>query len=123
MKICIPVLNDLGPDSPLFDHFGSAPMFALADTDTGHVFVTPNGGRRHGQGQCSPVDHIDVERTDAVVCQGMGQRALQSLTSRGVRVCITTGKTVREVVAQARRGALRSLTGDEACPGHEHGHL
>lgn len=117
MKICIPVLNDVGPDSPLFDHFGSAPMFALADTDTGLVYVTPNGGRHHAQGKCSPVEHIDVGRTDAVVCQGMGRRALQSLCDQGIEVLLTTAKTVREALAQAREGSLQSLTKDGACGG------
>jgi len=84
----------------LYGHFGSAPYFAFADTESGFVHIKANGGRHHQRGQCAPIDYVDVGRTDAVVCQGMGKRALASL----------------------ERGGVAVLAVDEACGGYGHGH-
>jgi len=34
MKLCIPISEDRGLDSPICGHFGSAPAFLLVDTET-----------------------------------------------------------------------------------------
>jgi predicted Fe-Mo cluster-binding NifX family protein len=122
MKICIPTEDDNGLDSRLYGHFGSAPYFALADTESGFVYIKANGGRQHPHGQCAPIEYVDVGRTDAVVCLGMGKRALASLESGGVAVLVTSEDTVRGVIAEAREGKLRNLTTEEACGGHGHSH-
>jgi predicted Fe-Mo cluster-binding NifX family protein len=124
MKICIPTEDDQGLDSRLCGHFGSAPFFALADTDSGDVEIKPNPGRHHGHGKCEPVERIDANRTDAVVCQGMGKRAVSSLRRAGVEVLITSAATIRDAISQAGQGGLQSLSIDEACGGRggSHGH-
>ena len=124
MRICIPTEDDRGLDSRLCGHFGSAPYFALADTDSGDVEIEANSARQHGHGKCEPVGRIDVDRTDAVVCQGMGKRAVSSFQRAGVKVLITSAVTIRDAIAQAGQGELRSLSLDEACGGHggSHGH-
>jgi predicted Fe-Mo cluster-binding NifX family protein len=118
MRICIPVADDSGLDSRLYDHFGSAPFFALADTESGAVDVVRNSGHHHGHGQCRPIAHVDVDRTDAVVCQGMGKRAFASLRKGGLEVWITDADTVRDAIAEARAGRLEKLSVDGACGGH-----
>lgn len=35
MNLCIPVTQDLGLQSPVCMHFGSAPLFLIVDTDSG----------------------------------------------------------------------------------------
>ena len=124
MKICIPTEDDQGLDSRLCGHFGSAPYFALADTESGDVEMEANSGRQHSHGKCEPVGRIDADRTDAVVCRGMGKRAVSSFQRVGVKVLITSAATIRDAIAQARRGELRILSLDEACGGHggSHGH-
>ena len=124
MKICIPAEDDQGLDSRLCGHFGSAPFFALADTGSGEVEITPNPGREHSHGKCQPVERIDAKRTDAVVCQGMGKRAVSSLQRAGVEVLITSADTIRGAISQAGQGGLRTLLVQEACGGHggSHGH-
>jgi len=122
MRICIPTEDDRGLDSRLYGHFGSAPFLALADTDSGDVEIKPNSGRHHGQGKCQPAERIDVARTDAVVCQGMGKRAVASLRRAGVAVLITSATTLRDAISQAGGGSLRNLSIDEACGGHGGGH-
>jgi predicted Fe-Mo cluster-binding NifX family protein len=125
MRICIPTEDDQGLDSRVCGHFGSAPFFALADTDSGEVEITPNPGREHGHGRCQPVERIDPNRTDAVVCQGMGKRAVSSLQRAGVQVLITSAATIRDAISQASQGGLRALSMEEACGGRgggSHGH-
>jgi predicted Fe-Mo cluster-binding NifX family protein len=124
MKICIPTEDDQGLDSRLYGHFGSAPFFALADTDSGEVEIKPNPGREHSHGKCQPVERIDAKRTDAVVCQGMGKRAVSSLQRAGVEVLITSADTIRDAISQAGQGGLRTLSVEEACGGRggSHGH-
>ncbi len=126
MRICIPTADDSGLESRLHGHFGSAPFLAFADTESGTVDVMPRAGHHHGHGQCQPVACIDIERTDAVVCRGMGKRALASLRKEGLEVWITSAATVRGAVAEARSGRLEKLSVDTACGGHEtepHDHL
>ena len=118
MKICIPTEDNQGLDSRLCGHFGSAPFFALADTDSGEVEIKPNPGREHSHGKCQPVERIDPNRTDAVVCQGMGKRAVSSLQRAGVEVLITSADTIRDAISQAGQGGLRPLSVEEACGGH-----
>jgi predicted Fe-Mo cluster-binding NifX family protein len=122
MKLCIPTEDDEGLDSRLCGHFGSAPFFALADTDSGEVEIKPNPGREHSHGKCQPVERIDAERTDAVVCQGMGKRAVSSFQRAGVEVLITSAGTIRGVISQAAQGGLRTLSVQEACSGHGGSH-
>lgn len=122
MRICIPIRNDDGMESVLHDHFGSAPLFALADTETGGVRVVENRRHDHEHGKCRPIDHIDRDATDAVVCRGMGRRALASLEHGGMRVLVTTAETLGQAISQAREGSLRELTLDEACGGHSRHH-
>jgi predicted Fe-Mo cluster-binding NifX family protein len=122
MRICIPTENDQGLDSRLCGHFGSAPYFALADTDSGEVTIEPNSARHHSHGQCAPVDRIDVNRTDAVVCQGMGKRAYSSFQRAGVEILITSGTTVRDVLSEAGERTLQSLSLERACGGHGGSH-
>jgi predicted Fe-Mo cluster-binding NifX family protein len=39
VKICIPVQDEKGLDLLVYGHFGSAPFFAVYDTDTKNVRV------------------------------------------------------------------------------------
>jgi len=122
MRIYIPVHDNREGDSPISDHFGSAPYFVLADTVTGDIRTVENRRHDHEHGACKPIDHIDLEAVEAVVCRGMGRRALASLVKGGIRVLTTTAQTAGEAIARARDGALHELTLDEACGGHAHRH-
>ena len=120
MKICVPTEDSQGLESRVHGHFGSAPFLALADTESEHVEMVENRGHAHGQ--CAPVDRVDADRTDAVVCQGMGKRACASFEHAGVDVLITTADTLRGAIAEAREGKLRKITPGEACGGGGGGH-
>jgi len=118
MKICIPTMDSNGLESRTHGHFGSAPFFAVLDTDTGNVDVAANSGLRHQHGQCDPAGHVDTLNVDAVVCHGMGKRALASLRRENIDVMVASGETVGDILAEARDGKLRKLSAREACGGH-----
>ena len=118
MKICIPTMDNNGLESRAHGHFGSAPYFAVVDTVTGTVTVAPNAGQQHRHGECSPAGHVDTLNVDAVVCHGMGKRALVSFERENVDVLIASSETVGDILNEARDNKLRKLTLEEACGGH-----
>ena len=122
MKLCIPTEDSGGLDATMYDHFGSAPFFTVVDTDTEYIELLDNRNLSHQHGRCNPVSSIESRAIDAVVCGGLGKRALARLQQAGLKVYFSNATTVRDVVADQRGGKLREATIEEACGGHAHGH-
>jgi predicted Fe-Mo cluster-binding NifX family protein len=122
MKLCIPTEDSGGLDARVCEHFGSAPFFTVADTETDNIELLNNQNLSHQHGNCNPVSSIQSRNVDAVVCAGLGKRALARLQQAGFEVYLSSGPTVRDVVAQQRDGKLQKATMDQACGGHSHGH-
>jgi predicted Fe-Mo cluster-binding NifX family protein len=116
MRLCIPTTSDAGVAARLSPHFGRAPYFTLIDAATGEIAVVGNDGC-HGPGGCDPLSSLAAGSLDAVVCHGMGRRALSGLNARGVDVFVTDGATVTDAVAGFRAGRLRRLELSAACGG------
>ena len=123
MRICIPTQSDQGLAAIPYGHFGSAPYFTLVNIDTNEVEVVSNRGAQHEHGQCHPLRWLSAHRFDAVVCRGMGRRALAMLNQEGVEVLVTEAPTVSAVVRAVSGGEATRLTAAHACQGgHGHGH-
>jgi len=122
MKLCIPTKDDRGPEAQPFGHFGSAPFFTLVDTDTGEIEVVANSNPHHRHGTCHPMRQLRDRGLDAVVCRGLGRRALAVLEGAGVDVMVASEGNVTDILVAVQEGALQPLTADEACRGHGHGH-
>jgi predicted Fe-Mo cluster-binding NifX family protein len=122
MKLCIPTEDSAGLDARVCEHFGSAPFFTVVDTDSENVELLNNRNLAHQHGACNPVSSIESQAIDAVVCGGLGKRALARLQQSGFEVYLSDAATVRDVVADQRGGKLREATIEEACGGHAHGH-
>ncbi len=125
MKLCIPTLNDAGPQGIPSDHFGSAPFFTYFDTETGECRSVRNGGAHHVHGACRPLDSLGSHPVDAILCRGLGQRAFAKLQGSGIEIYVTLEQNVEGSVQAFREGRLRKLTSQEACHGHGdggHGH-
>jgi predicted Fe-Mo cluster-binding NifX family protein len=118
MKICIPVLEDLGRNSPVCGHFGSAPLFLLVDTvsDTFQPLVN----RTHeGGGGCNPLRSIEGAGVDAMLVGGIGGGPLMRLQAAGIRVMRAEGATVAEAIAALAHGAADM--DEPSCGHHDHG--
>ncbi len=101
--------------------FGSAPYFTIVDTETGTVEVRDNQGQVHAHGACHPVGAIDGLGVQAVVCGGMGLRALQKLEEAGIEVYRSGALTVAEATREIKEKRAEKLTVEGTCAHHHKG--
>jgi len=122
MKVCFPVEANRGLESPVYNHFGSAPLFVVVDTETGQVAEVINRDLHHAHGACSPVKALGGHAVDAVVVGGIGGGALNGLTRAGIRVYRAEAASIAENVARLQDGGLPQWAPGQTCGGHGHGH-
>src|ERR1035437_4494245 len=84
MRLLIPTTDTNGVNAPLSGHFGRAPYYTVADTETGAVITVANPSVSHGHGECAPAaDILGPGSFDAVVCQGIGRGAINRMVEAG----------------------------------------
>ncbi len=118
MRICIPTETKDGKTALVFEHFGSAPYFTIYDTDKDSVEVIDNSNQHHSHGMCHPLASLTDKSIDAVVCGGMGGRAVQKLNESGIKAYKIVAGTVAEIVSQFTKGGLEEITVENACAQH-----
>jgi predicted Fe-Mo cluster-binding NifX family protein len=118
MQICIPVLEDLGLDSPVCAHFGSAPAFLIVDTGSGACRSIENQNQHHAHGMCQPLAALAGETVEGIVVGGVGMGALMKLQAAGIVVYQAVHPTVRDTVAAFTAGVLQPVGFEHACAGH-----
>jgi len=116
MRICIPTDGDEGLEAGVAGHLGRAPFLTLVDTESGTLDVIAQAP--HQGGQCQPAAPLAGRGVDAIVCLGVGRRALATLETAGIRVLTTRASRVDEVLESLRAGAVRDLSAADACAGH-----
>jgi predicted Fe-Mo cluster-binding NifX family protein len=121
MKVAIPAVEKNGVLSKASGHFGSAQWFAVMSTEDESIEWIDNENAEHTHGQCQPTEKLNDFGVNAVVCQGMGVRAIQKLNTMGLRVFVAkSGTTVKDIFEQFKDNKLKELTPEEGCQ-HEHG--
>ena len=121
MKVAFAVQADEGIKSKVFNHFGSAPVFVIADAVTGEVTSVNNQDMHHVHGACNPIKAIDGRKVDAVVVGGIGAgRAVQAERDGHPRLRLGCRHGCRKP-RPAQLGHLRELMAMHACAGHEGG--
>ncbi|MHC4431018.1 MAG: NifB/NifX family molybdenum-iron cluster-binding protein [Planctomycetota bacterium] len=118
MRICIPTQTNLGQQAEVHDHFGSAPYFTIYDMQEDVCEIVNNSDQHHAHGVCHPLGVLDGKSIGAVVCSGMGKRAIEKLNEGGISVYRASGVTVAEIVKQYRAGDLEEITAQNACGHH-----
>lgn len=118
MKICFPVQKDDGIESAVYNHFGSAPMFVIFDTDTSERSIINNRDQHHLHGACNPMKALDNQMVDAIVVGGIGAGALSRLNQMGIIVHRALAATIRENMSMLAAQALPALTLQGCCGGH-----
>jgi len=116
MKIAIPTYRG-GIDDFVCEHFGRAPTFTIYDTETGKFEVIENRSEHFG-GFGKPPEMIKLMGVDAVVCSGMGARAIAMFKSYGIKVYMGASGRVRDVIEQFLAGKLVEADESFGCPGH-----
>jgi predicted DNA-binding protein (UPF0251 family)/predicted Fe-Mo cluster-binding NifX family protein len=122
VRIAIPVAQYRALESPVYGHFGSAPAFALVDSETMAVEAIANRDRGHVHGACSPMEALAGARPDAVIVGGIGAGALMGLRAAGIKVYRAEGGTVAEAVSRFKAAELPEIDASGACAGHGGGH-
>jgi predicted Fe-Mo cluster-binding NifX family protein len=120
MILCIPVEQAEGETSRVHGHFGSAACFLFFDTEKGTFEAVENENVHHSHGQCHPMKSLEGRNVGAVLCQGMGRRAVERLKEGGVKVLVGETRTAGEAIRAYREGRLVELTLEAACDGHGH---
>jgi predicted Fe-Mo cluster-binding NifX family protein len=103
----------------VYGHFGSAPFFALFDTDAHDLSIVSNTLEKHDHGQCMPVDAIKKTGAGAVLCKGMGMRAANLLLGAGITPYIVDAMTVSEAISRYNKNAVTVMNATNACQHHD----
>lgn len=119
MKICIPTDCDRGTESAMSPHFGKAPFFTLVDLDTMDIEALPNPSRNTHHKSAHHVPLLTSHSVEAVVCEGIGRRALSALRAAGIEVLSSPAGTVGWVIAAVSAGHIHPLPTHVACGGSE----
>jgi len=118
MKICIPTETGEGKTAQVYGHFGSAPYFAIYDTDSLDLEIVENGNSHHEHGTCNPVAALQGRAVDVVVTGGMGARAVMMLNAQGIKVFRAVPGTVDTIIGTFNAEDLEELTVNNACASH-----
>jgi predicted Fe-Mo cluster-binding NifX family protein len=118
MKICFPVQVNEGMGSTVYNHFGSAPIFMVVDTDTNTVSAINNRDQHHTHGACNPMKALDNQKVDAIVVGGIGAGALTRLNQMGIKVHRSQAETVGANMALLATQSLPELSLQGCCGGH-----
>ena len=119
MKIAFPVQEDMGLDSPVYSHFGSARFFIIVDAATGQAQTENNSDLDHIHGQCQPLAALGGKTVDAVVVGGIGGGALRKLDNAGIVTYRAVEGTVAENLQIYRAGKLPQFKMEQTCSGHQ----
>jgi predicted Fe-Mo cluster-binding NifX family protein len=122
MRICIPILENRGIESPVCQHFGSAPAFMIVDVDSADCRAIINDNRHHRHGMCQPLAALAGETVDGIIVGGIGMGALMKLQAAGIAVFRAAHPTVAEAIAAFKDGRVQPVGRDEACAGHHGPH-
>jgi predicted Fe-Mo cluster-binding NifX family protein len=118
MNICIPIESDKGLDSPVCEHFGSAPAFMMVDTDTEACRVILNRNDHHAHGMCMPITMLEGESVDGILTVGIGMGALNRLAASNIQVFLAEHTTVKQCIDAFKKGDLKAMQPGMACRGH-----
>ncbi|RZN46242.1 dinitrogenase iron-molybdenum cofactor biosynthesis protein [archaeon] len=119
MRIAIPTERSKGMDAVVAQHFGSAPMYTIYDTDSGDVETIDNTSRHMG-GTLLPPQLLQQFDVEVLICRGLGKRALAMFNDLGIEVYTGARDTVRDTVTLWKEGGLSVASMDDACSGHNH---
>lgn len=118
MRFAVPIMDMDGLDSDLCGHFGSAPYFAIVDTESGEMTAINNANSDHVHGACSPFQSLMPHNVEAVVVQGIGMNAHAKLAAAGIRIYLSNALTIRDVIIEMQAGSLNELSAEQACRAH-----
>lgn len=117
MKLCIPTMGQGGLEDMVGEHFGRVPTYTLVDTETGQVNAIENKTLHMGGAGYAP-DLIAQHGAEAMLCGGLGRRAIMMFEDKGIMVYVGARGTVNDAINQWKSGELEMATDETACQLH-----
>jgi predicted Fe-Mo cluster-binding NifX family protein len=124
MIIGVPTMGDRGLGEQVGEHFGRVPTYTLVDTETNEVRVVQNTSEHMG-GTGHPPELLAKAGVNVLICQGLGQRAIQLFDAHGIEVFVGAFGTVSNAVRMWKERTLQKASESTACDKHafrEHDH-
>ena len=118
MRIAFPTQENNGLNSTVYNHFGSAKIFVIVETDDGSIETLFNQNLDHRHGHCQPMVALGGNHVDAVVVGGIGGGALRKLTADGKKVYRAAEGSVKENLELIQTNKLPEITFAQTCAGH-----
>jgi predicted Fe-Mo cluster-binding NifX family protein len=116
MRITIPTEDNRGLEAEVSSHFGRSGYFTTVDLESDEIRIRQNQGHHFG-GAANPATTAVDTQADAIVCAGLGRKALQYFRSARIEVYTGAEGTVREVCEAFRNGKLPRAREETACAG------
>jgi predicted Fe-Mo cluster-binding NifX family protein len=118
MKICVPTQDQNGLKAMIGEHFGRVPFYTYVDTESQKVKIMDNTGVHGATPGAPPAELIANEGADAVLCAGLGRRAIMIFEGYGIHVFIGAQGTVEDAIGAYQKGVLSEATDANACAQH-----
>ncbi len=118
MKLCVPVEKNEGLKSKIYDHFGSAPFFAIYDDDSGKLEFVDNSNKDHVHGMCNPIQSISGKNVDCVFVRGIGGGAIRKLKAAKIKIYKCDVNTIEELINYLKSGKLSEIAVEDSCKDH-----
>jgi predicted Fe-Mo cluster-binding NifX family protein len=80
--------------------------------------LVSNDNQYHLHGKCNPISTITSKKVEAVVCRGMGARAMQALKTLGIGAYLIDSTTVEETIDCFEQNMVEEMTLKNSC--HQH---
>jgi ArsR family transcriptional regulator len=118
MHIAFPINEDRGLESPVHDHFGTAPSFLIVTAEEGPLRTVANSDLGHAHGQCQPLTALGGHGVDAIVVGNIGAGALRKIQSAGIRAFRGVEGSVSDNLSLINAGKLPEFLMTQTCSGH-----
>ena len=118
MKIAFPSNENNGIDSQVYNHFGSAKLFIITDSDNENTEVVFNQDLDHEHNNCQPLKALGRSDIDVVVVAGIGGGALRKLNASNIKVYKAVEGNVKDNLEKYISEDLTEFTPSLTCGGH-----
>lgn len=109
MKACFPIATDNGINGEIYPHFSSCPLFLIIDTETGTIETIDNCDAKAPLKGCNPFAALRDRELDAIVVDGIGDAAHQTMNMSGFRVLAANSNSLQKLIEALKNQTLEEI--------------
>jgi predicted Fe-Mo cluster-binding NifX family protein len=113
MKYAIPIIDKNDRSSLVGEHFGRVPFYGIWDDENDSLEIIPNESNHFG-GVGLPAEFL-ATKSEAIICKGIGRRAIDLCTQLGVILFVGATGTVQETIDLLKSGKLKRADQKDGC--------